>query len=90
MRKRSHFVAILAAFVVSIVVVALTHSRNAAWASFAVVYIVEMLRPDTPREAVTRRIQEKEAEQRLVCDVTTNKWHWLSDEELREREEILK
>ena len=66
----------------------LTHSQLAAVAAGLTVYAVEMLRPDTPREAVLRRALEKEAQDHLYYSLERKKWRWLSDRELEERLEL--
>ncbi|HTM88687.1 MAG TPA: hypothetical protein VL155_10820 [Terriglobales bacterium] len=76
------------AVIVMWVIMALTHSRFAAVAVALTVYAVEMLRPDTPREAALRRVLEKEEEQHLYYNLETKKWERLSDKELEERLEL--
>jgi hypothetical protein len=79
--------ALIGAVIAAGVVAALTSSQLAAVAACLIVYAVEMIRPDTPREAVMRRALEKEAQEHLYYNLETKRWKWLNDHELEERYE---
>jgi hypothetical protein len=80
--------ATIAAVIAAGLVAALTHSQLATVAACLTVYAVEMLRRDTPHEAVMRCVLEKEAQEHLYYNLERKKWEWLGDRELEERLEL--